>query len=96
MKTYICPNCGSQTVSPAKKHPSSFAAELGVWLGCILVGVFTNLWIVMVIPVGFSIWRQAASAGLECRDCKQVGMIPSDTPRGKELAAQYQKSTEAG
>lgn len=82
---YICPNCGTQAAKPIKKHQSSLAAEIGLWLLCVIAAGMSGFWLLLVLPLVYSMWRQFAKTGAICPSCKFDGMIQATTPRGQEL-----------
>lgn len=75
MKNMVCKACGQ--VGPAlKKTPGSFLLELVLWLAFLLPGLL------------YSIWRHAARHE-GCSACGSKDLIPSDTPMGRKLRAQF-------
>lgn len=86
-KKQICPTCGH--AGRAKTVPKgSFVVELFLWilgLGAAFTVVFG--WLI-IVPFFYSMWRIFSRTPV-CATCKQPGLIPLDSPRGKELAGQY-------
>lgn len=71
MAALICPACGAQ--GPVKTEtPGSFLLELLLWLFFLLPGLV------------YSIWRLAARKKV-CASCGAAGLIPADSPRGRQL-----------
>ncbi len=75
MAKHICLNCGTQG-NPSKHTKGSIWIELVLWLLFIVPGLLYSLW-------------RLTSKVLVCPSCKQPVMIPIDSPKGKEMMAQY-------
>jgi hypothetical protein len=71
----ICAHCGSRG-KPKTRTRGSTAIELILWLCLILPGLV------------YSIWRLTTRDEV-CPSCSAPGMIPVETPRGKQLATQF-------
>lgn len=76
---FICAACGVQG-RPKKHTRGSIWIEIVLWLCFIIPGLI------------YSIWRLTTKQTV-CRSCGTAGMIPINTPRGKQLAAQYTRAT---
>lgn len=70
---YVCVDCGSCT-DGRQVTPGSFLIEVGLWLFGILPGLIYSLWRLTNRHVG-------------CTACGGRQLVPSDTPRGRQLAA---------
>lgn len=70
----ICPACGSQGL-PVSKTKGSLGIEIILWLCFIVPGLI------------YSIWRLTSRYDV-CSSCQQAGMIPLNSPKGKQLVAQ--------
>jgi len=68
---HVCPACGSRG-EPERKTRGSTLIELVLWLCFIIPGVI------------YSIWR-LTSRYEACPACGAPGMIPVNTPRGRQL-----------
>lgn len=66
-----CPNCGVVGY-PTRITKGSFVVEVFLWLLFILPGVL------------YTVWRLTSQYD-GCPSCRQAGMIPSDSPRAREL-----------
>lgn len=75
----ICATCGSRG-TPRTRTRGSTWLELALWLCFIVPGLI------------YSIWRLTTRQPV-CPECGSAGMISVNTPRGKQLAAQYGKAT---
>jgi hypothetical protein len=74
--TLICPNCGV---------PSGYAVKAKK--GNVLIGIILLLF--FLIPgVIYFIWMGSGGTDV-CIRCKQPGLVPLSSPRGKQLATQY-------
>lgn len=81
MNTIICSNCLYQgKVKTMVK--GSLLMELGIWL-CFF-------WIPL-IPLAYSIWRLTTKEKV-CPLCQSNNIIPSDSPRAKELFKHARKN----
>lgn len=70
----ICTNCHYKGDSERITQGTMYT-EVLLWL------FLFWLW---PVPLGYSIWRMA-SRYQGCPKCRKNSMIPTDTPRGKEL-----------
>ncbi len=77
----ICPNCGTQA-EPATRTKGSTLLELFLWLCLIVPGLI------------YSIWR-VTSRDKVCPSCRQAGMIPIVSPRGRALVQANQSAGAA-
>lgn len=68
---YVCTNCGYVGL-PKTVTKGSFLIELVLWLFFLIPGLI------------YSIWR-LTSRHKACPKCEASNMIPTDSPRGKEL-----------
>jgi RNA polymerase subunit RPABC4/transcription elongation factor Spt4 len=75
MSASICPACGTQG-RPKKRTRGSIWIELVLWLCFIVPGLI------------YSVWRLTTRESV-CPGCGSPGMIPLGSPRGKQLAAQF-------
>lgn len=75
----ICPACGTQGW-PKSKTKGSIGLEIVLWLLLIIPGLI------------YSVWR-LTSKYQACPACEQPGMIPLDSPNGKQLAQQLRGRT---
>lgn len=70
----VCTSCG--TVGRPRSHtPGSFRVEIALWLFFFIPGLI------------YSIWRLANRCGA-CSSCKQLTIIPVDSPVGRKLAGE--------
>jgi len=76
MATKICAACGT-TGTPKTHTPGSILIELLAWFCFALPGMI------------YSVWRLTNRREV-CPKCEAPGMIPLDTPRGRQLAAASQ------
>ena len=76
-KEWICSTCKSQG-SPVKVTKGSFIIELALWFLFILPGVL------------YSLWRLSSKYDA-CPQCRGATMIPLNTPKGQELAAESKR-----
>jgi len=76
----ICSNCGHAGM-PVSVTKGSFAIELVLWICFLLPGLI------------YSLWRLTSKADC-CARCGSAALVPTDTPRGRALAAQFPR-TEA-
>lgn len=89
-KNFVCTTCG-YVGKPRNKVKGSFVAEIVLWLlgiGSLLI--FPPL---VLIPIVYSLWRLLARTRV-CKKCENTMVIPTDTPRGKELLAKQSESTK--
>ncbi len=78
----ICPNCGY--LGDAKTiTKGSLLLEIVLWLCMILPGLI------------YSIWRRTSRPSV-CPSCGATQMIPSHSPRGKQLKTQFQPNADGG
>jgi hypothetical protein len=75
----ICEHCGTRGTAKTRTRGST-AIELVLWLCLILPGLV------------YSIWRLTTRERV-CPSCGAPGLIPIDTPRGKQLAGQFSAPT---
>jgi hypothetical protein len=68
---FICPHCGTRGV-PRLQTRGSTAIEVVAWLLLIVPGIL------------YSLWRLSTRHPV-CPSCRQPGMIPADSPRGRTL-----------
>lgn len=78
----VCSNCGSRG-EPATKTKGSTGLELVLWLCFIVPGLI------------YSIWR-VTSREKVCPVCKATGLIPADSPHGRQLVDPSQGSVSVG
>ena len=71
---YICEKCYDMN-NGIKHTKGSFFIEIVLWLCFFVPGVI------------YSIWR-LSTRGKVCKICKEMGLIPLNTPRGKMLLEQ--------
>lgn len=73
-----CPQCGSVT-EPADKLRGS-------------TGIEFLLFLLMIIPgLIYSVWRYGGDRA-HCSSCGATGLLPLDSPKGKEIAARAEAS----
>lgn len=73
---HICGGCGD-LVRPRITQPGSALITILLLLAAVIPGVF------------YSLWRQSARKKV-CPNCGSQDLVPSSSPRGRELAAKYQ------
>jgi predicted RNA-binding Zn-ribbon protein involved in translation (DUF1610 family) len=78
-KEQICPNCGFKG-APKKITKGTILIEIVLWLFLIIPGICYTLW-------------RMTSRVLACPQCKSVGMVALDSPRGKKLVEEYYPAT---
>lgn len=71
---FVCSNCGTYNAEPARPFPGSGAVEIVLWLWLIIPGLL------------YTIWRHQ-NRRYVCRSCGSTGLIPADSPKGRELLA---------
>lgn len=72
---YICANCGTESKGTSKTKGSIFI-ELILWLCFLVPGLI------------YSIWRLTTRHRV-CPYCQAPNLIPTHTPRAKQLRAQF-------
>lgn len=80
----ICINCGH--IDEPKKHIEGhilIEAALLVVFGVISI---QTSWIILIIPFGYSIYRQCSKKQV-CPRCHSKDILPIDSPNGKRLIA---------
>lgn len=87
MASHICKSCGTRQARPHFESPSSFVAELLVWLVAVIFAAAVH-WIALLAAFGFSLWRYGARRPGRCPTCNSADVIPISSPLGKELAQQ--------
>ena len=86
-KKKICPDCGH--TGRARSLPKvNFALELILWIAGILSLFTIALAWFIVVPIIYSLWRMLSRTPV-CSKCNHPGVIPLDSPKGKQLAAEY-------
>lgn len=91
MASVVCPNCGSVGY-PKNRVPGSFVVELLLWI--ITIGIaFAGFWPALVAALAYSMWRIVARQKV-CRECGEKGLVPINSPRGKELTERYSRPPE--
>lgn len=83
--THICRSCGTQQRQPYTEPPSSFGAELLVWVVAIALAIALH-WIFLLGAFAFSLWRYGAARPGHCSRCSGQEVIPIDSPIGRQLA----------
>lgn len=73
-KAMICPNCFTQG-KPKLYTKGSILIELVLWLCLIVPGVI------------YSLWRHTSGRYWGCSHCGAGGLVPLDSPRGRQLTA---------
>lgn len=77
-KQQICSSCGSQ--GNTKKHTrGSLLIEIVLWLCMIIPGIIYSSW-------------QLSSRKVVCGACGADALIPAESPRGKQLAREFQQN----
>jgi len=76
----ICPNCGT-TAAPRTYTRGSIFIEIILWLCFIIPGIV------------YTIWRLTTRQKV-CRVCRQPGVVPIASPRGRELTRAYGQQDE--
>ncbi|MEQ8511552.1 MAG: hypothetical protein RJP96_14830 [Algiphilus sp.] len=74
-RTHICTACG-HAGSERTITRGSLAIEIILWLFFIVPGLI------------YSLWRMTSRYHV-CPKCRHAAMIPADTPRGRQLAQEY-------
>ena len=74
---FVCPHCG-QSGKPATETPGSFVMEVVLWLLLLVPGII------------YSFWRTTSKRRV-CPACRQPGMIPSDSPRGRQILDSFDR-----
>lgn len=74
---FICTNCG-YVGEPVTRIKGSFLIEVVLWLFMILPGLL------------YTLWRYISKEKV-CPACGNPAMIPTSTPKGKELLEKYKK-----
>lgn len=75
---YVCPACHFTGVG---KTSGSFMIELILWCAFIVPGLI------------YSCWRMTQKHR-DCPSCRSRGMIPYDSPRGKELSKETPEAVD--
>jgi hypothetical protein len=75
-KMMICANCGN-VGKPKTKAKGSILIEVVLWLCFLVPGLL------------YSLWRLTTKSAV-CGSCGAPNMVPSDSPRGKKLAQEFQ------
>ena len=75
MSKMICQDCGTTGV-PKKVTKGSIWIEIILWLCFLIPGLI------------YSIWRLTTRYDA-CPKCKSKSIIPTDSPKGKELSKEY-------
>lgn len=70
-KQYVCTSCGFVGL-PKRTAKGSLGIEIILWLCFLVPGLI------------YSMWR-LASYHNACPECKNVSMIPADSPKGRKL-----------
>ena len=70
----VCVRCGT-VGKPKQKVKGSFLLEAALWLMLIIPGIF------------YSLWRSFGGTLKVCRSCGSEELVPTDSPRGRELLA---------
>ena len=79
----LCTQCLS-VGTPVTKTPGLFIGEIFVWIAFIGGGYLTGLWLLLLVPLVYSISRQSGQHK-ECKQCGGRELIPLDTPRAEKL-----------
>lgn len=74
---FICPACGTRGGSKTITR-GSFLVELALWCCFLIPGVI------------YSLWRLSAKVKV-CAACRNPGVVPVNSPRGRELVAHFQQ-----
>jgi hypothetical protein len=82
----VCKQCGV-VGNAVRRPPGSFVGELAVWCGGLLVSLLAGWW-VMLLPLGFSLYRMIATVR-RCKQCDSAELVPPDSPVGRELMSRY-------
>lgn len=76
----ICPNCGF-CGTPLTHTPGAFLIEIVLWLAFIIPGLTYTLW-------------RSSNKYEVCPKCRLPGMIPIDSPKGRELFEEYHQKNK--
>ena len=77
-KQMVCGSCGSVVV-PVRETKGSFFIELFLWLCFLFPGLI------------YSIWRLTSKYDA-CPTCKAANLVPLDSPMGRKLVGETQKT----
>lgn len=72
-----CRTCGT-VGAPKQRVKGSFLLELLLWIGLLVLGLISTLWL-LVPAIVYSIWRLTTKA-LVCSACGSEAIIPVDSP----------------
>ena len=86
----VCLDCGTLN-SGRRTVPGSFLAEIGVWLVCVFFGASTGMWFVLLLPLGYTlyrmVWRKRA-----CTACGSGRLAPEHSPAGRHMIETLRKT----
>lgn len=85
-KKMVCTTCNT-IAEPAVKNNGSFVVEIVVYIVGIAISAITALWFLMLVPVGFTLFRVFGRMNHVCPSCGSDALVPLDSPKGKEIAA---------
>ena len=80
--SHVCTVCHS-IVIPDKQYKGTFAMELFVWIGAILLVAFTS-GVSLIVAIAYSLWRIVNKPKV-CPACKAKEIVPVDTPAGIKI-----------
>jgi hypothetical protein len=86
MTAYICKTCGT-VGKPKTKNSGTFMGEVVAWVAAIAIANATMAWILLILPLGYSIYRVSTKASC-CAKCDSSDVIPVDTPQGQMIKKQ--------
>jgi hypothetical protein len=64
--------------------------EVVVWGVGIIVTALTGFWLIMAIPLAYSLWRYIAVLRV-CATCGSRELIPTDSPIGRQIVETTKK-----
>lgn len=79
---HVCIACG-HIGKPKKIYGFGLAAELFVWIICLILSASMS-WMFIFLAIFTSIFR-SSSAKNGCETCSSAQIIPTDSPKGREL-----------
>lgn len=96
-KDVVCRNCGAVGSPMRIRKGGALGKLIEICLWIFLLSPIGLIWSVFgyfVIPFGFTAWRNTYRYSA-CRECGDKGVLPLDSPVGKQLQEKFRASRTA-
>ena len=87
MNHKVCTSCG-YTGRAKNYYPSSLMIDALLTLMALVIGLWTNLLPIVIIPALWTAYHMYKYRGIKCPKCEQLDMMPLRSPEGRLVLSQ--------